>query len=221
MLFGQGQAFSQDNLFKGKTVGIYFSKKGFDYSGNYAIPLTQFLKTHRGKEAVVEDLKLESIIAMGQKLSGQFAGATGADSAYFLNENPVLGREFIRAFRSQSDTLDSLGPGFNHTDLILVVNPIMLGSRKNPVVYVRSNRIINKQEIVLNGRMMFSVFDAKTGLKVAWAEGCADEKETHMKVPDFHFYPQDSETGRFLGLLFSQTYRNLLAGVVSNCGTDF
>lgn len=217
-LFLPGALKAQDDIFAGKKVGIYFSKRGFDFDGNYNLHLTQFLKTHRGHDAKISDLKSETLIALGQKMTSQFSGTTGADSAFFLNENPVLGREFIRAYHAGNDTLDSLGVNFSSTDLILMVSPIVLGSRKNPVVFVRSNRIINRQEIVKNGRIKFTVWDTRSRLPIAWAEACADEKETSMRMVDFHFYPGSSPTGKFLGLLFTQVYRNLKDGKVSNCG---
>ena len=202
---------------KGKSVAVYFSKKQFNFDNNYRIPLSQFIKSDEGKDAEIEDIKIQTLIALGSLFSKQLAAPTQADSIYFLNENPALGSEFIKQYDSDNHELLPLDASFSHIDYVLVINPFVLGSYKTSSVYSRSNRIITEQIIVKTARIRFELFDPATGDRREVFETCVDDRKTKVDESYFEFHMEYSITGRFLAKLFSAAVDNMNSGIQNSC----
>jgi hypothetical protein len=203
---------------RGKRVAVYFSKKHFSFDDNYRIPLSQFIKSDAGDAAAeIEDIKLQTLVALGTLFSQQLRAPSQADSVYFLNEFPALAQAFMEHYSSDDHALDGLGSSFEGTDYILVVSPFILGSYKTSSVYSRSNRIITEQIVVKTARIRIELFAPQTGQRMHVFETCIDERKTPVPTIYFEFHIQSSRTGQFLARLFSLTLDNMNKGVVSSC----
>jgi hypothetical protein len=202
---------------KGKRVAVYFSKKHFNFDDNYRIPLSQFIKSDQGDKAEIEDIKLQTLVALGTLFSHQLKAATQADSVFFLNEFPQLASAFIGKYGSDDHALEALGSAFDSVDYVLVVNPFILGSYKTSSVYSRSNRIITEQVVVKTGRIRMELFEPQSGARRHVFESCIDERKTPVKEILFEFHMEASRTGQFLAKLFSLAVQNMNTGVENNC----
>jgi hypothetical protein len=200
-----------------KTVAVYFSKKQFTFDDTYRIPLAQFIKSDEGENADIEDIKLQTLVALGTLFSMQLQGPADADSVYFLNEAPDLAMEFIKHYSSDDGTLEPLGKAFARTDYILVLNPITLTSYKTSSVYSRSNRIVTEQIVVKMAHVALSLFDPKTGQNVQTYVCCIDDRKTKVGKPFFEFHMQSSRTGQFLAKFFSLAVTQMNEGIADNC----
>lgn len=216
-LFSAANAQSQQLPLKGKRVAVYFSSRQFDFDDSYRIPLSQFIKSDEGEKAEIEDIKRQTLIALGRLFSEQLKSPSQADSVYFLNENPAMGKAFMDHYDSDERTLEPIGASFAETDLILIVNPLNLTSYKTSSVYSRSNRIITDQITVKTARMSLEVFSPATGQRLTVAETCMDERKTQVTGNSFDLHMKSSKTGQFLGKLFTLAVQNLNEGKASNC----
>ncbi|MFM2376629.1 MAG: hypothetical protein RLZZ165_1726 [Bacteroidota bacterium] len=202
---------------KGTNVAVYFSKKYFSFDENYRIPLSQFIKSDLGENAEIEDIKTQTLVALGTMFSEQLRAPCQADSTFFLNEIPSLGGEFMRKYNAEEGLLEPLGAAFAGIDYVLVVNPLVLGSYKTSSVYSRSNRIITEQIVVKTARMNMDLFDTRSGARKSSFETCIDERKSHPRHLLFEFHMQSSRTGRFLARLFSLAVDNMNTGILTNC----
>jgi hypothetical protein len=218
-VFGQQDAQTAFPL-RGKRVAVYFSKKHFSFDDNYRIPLSQFIKSDEGDDAEIENIKLQTLVALGTLVSQQLKQPTQADSVYFLNEFPEKASAFMAHYISDDHSLSPTGTAFAGTDYILVVNPFILGSYKTSSVYTRSNRIITEQVVVKTARIRIELFDPQSGQRMHVYESCIDDRKTAVKDIFFEFHMQSSRTGRFLAKLFSMAVQNMNAGIASNCESN-
>ncbi len=111
LTFGFGQSVEEFPL-RGKRVAVYFSKKHFSFDDNYRIPLSQFIKSDQGENAEIEDIKLQTLVALGTLFAQQLKKPAEADSTYFLNEFPEMASKFIGSYGSDDHTLEPLGELF-------------------------------------------------------------------------------------------------------------
>lgn len=205
---------------KGKCVAVYFSKKHFSFDDNYRIPLSQFIKSDQGENAEIEDIKLQTLVALGTLFAQQLKKPCQSDSVYFLNEFPELASKFIGNYSSDDHALEPLGEVFGKTDYIMVLNPFILGSYKTSSVYSRSNRIITEQVVVKTARIRIELFEPRTGTRRFVFESCIDDRKTPVKDNFFEFHMQSSRTGRFLAKLFTLAVQNMNQGVENNCESN-
>lgn len=210
------QAQPKPQLLRGKRVAVYLTKKQFNYDDTYLLDLSQFILTHRGEDAVVDNVKLEALIALGELIPNQLEDSLGADSAYFLNEKPELAREFLEHYDMAMGSLTPLGKGFADTDLILVVSPLVLGHYTVSEVYVRSNRIINEPKRVRTGRLALHFYRPGDGRLVSEFNTCVDMKKENPPQK-FDFHNKKSSTGAFLAHLFSKAFDQVEKGQKEGC----
>lgn len=203
---------------RAKRVAVYFSKKYFSFDDNYRIPLAQFIKSDAGADAPVEDIKVQTLVALGSLYAQQLKQPSLADSVYFLNEHPELAARFMDSYDADDHSLAPLGGAMDGTDYILVVSPLVLGSYKTASVYSRSNRIITEQIVVKTARMRIELFEPRGGTRVQVYETCIDERKTPVKDIYFEFHMEFSKTGQFLARLFSLSLHNMNVGKGSSCG---
>jgi hypothetical protein len=211
---------SQPFPLKGKRVAVYFSKKHFTFDDTYRIPLSQFIKSDAGKNAEIEDIKLQTSVALGSMFAKQLKAPAQADSVYFLNEFPDLANSFIDHYQSDDRSLEPLGGKFEGTDYILVLNPFILSSYKTSSVYSRSNRIITEQVVVKTARVRIELFEPRSGDRRLEYETCIDDRKTPVRHIAFEFHLESSRTGRFLAKLFTLAVENINTGVHSNCENE-
>ncbi|MBL0020782.1 MAG: hypothetical protein IPP17_31210 [Bacteroidetes bacterium] len=84
---------------KGKRVAVYFSKKHFTFDDNYRIPLSQFIKSDQGENAEIEDIKLQTLVALGTLFAQQLKKPSAADSTYFPQRISRIGVQLHRRFQ--------------------------------------------------------------------------------------------------------------------------
>lgn len=216
----QAQVNSGTLPLRGKRVAVYFSKKHFSFDDNYRIPLSQFIKSDEGKDAEIENIKLQTLVALGTLFSQQLEQPSQADSVYFLNEFPSLAQAFIDQYSSDDHSLGAIGSAFSGTDYILVVNPFILGSYKTSSVYSRSNRIITEQVVIKTARIRIELFEPQSGQRMHVYETCIDDRKTVVKDLFFEFHMQSSRTGRFLSKLFSLAVQNMNNGIENSCESN-
>lgn len=219
VLFSQAATAQMEAPFplRGKTVAVYFSKKNFTYDDNYLIPLSQFVKAENEVAPTITDLKLQSLVALGNLFSAQLKSALHADSVFFLNENPLLAEKFLSEYKADQHYCGSLDTALSPADYIIVVNPLTLGSFKTSEVYSVSNRIITEQVIKKSGRLRLDVIEPVSGLMVGIYEACWSEQDAPPATIPFSFQSASSPTGKFLSHLFSIAVNNLNEGKKSNC----
>jgi hypothetical protein len=201
----------------GKTVAVYFSRKGFNFDDHYRIPLSQFVLADQGREIDIEDLKSQTLVSLGALFSAQLAQATQAKQVYFLNASPDSARSFMEAYDVDSNRLTAMGAALGETDYILVVNPLLLGSYKTSSVYSRSNRIITQQVFKKTARARMELFDPRDGSRMRVTETCVDERAMPKTDLLFEFHMKNSQTGNFLARLFSVAVTHLNEGSAGNC----
>ena len=206
----------EDFSMKGKSVGVYFTRKHFSYDDSYLIPLSQFIKSDQGVSTTVEDIEMQALVSIGRLFVEQADSFLDADSIFFLNENPVYAKIFMNHYNSNDHFLrrtDSL----RGADLIAVVNPFVLGSTKSTTVYTQSNKIITEPVNVKNGRIRVEFFEPATGYLVGVFEACLDEGNLPRTKVFFNFRNNESPTGRFIAGLFSVLVTNINEKRKSNC----
>jgi hypothetical protein len=221
MLSHTASLMAQDNQaafpLRGKRVAVYFSKKHFSFDDNYRIPLSQFIKSDEGGDTEIDNIKLQTLVALGTLFSNQLKVPTEADSVYFLNEFPDLASAFMEHYSSDDHTLAASGKAFAGTDYILVVSPFILGSYKTASVYSHSNRIITEQVVIKTARVRIELFAPQSGERMHVYESCIDDRKTPFKNICFEFHMQSSRTGAFLAKLFSHAVQNMNAGISDSC----
>lgn len=211
-----GQALSKNPL-ADKAVAVYVSKKQFSYGEHYNHLLSQFIKKDQGDDVMVDDIKLQSLVALGRLFAEQLPEAAKTRSCFFLNAKPELARAFIKQYVPEESKLAPLGASFANLDYILVVNPIVLSTYKSASVYTRSNRLITTYDMVKTGRIKFELYDPKTGQLVRSHNTCMDERGTKVPENYFSFYNADSKTGKFLSRMFSLGVYHLNQGIADAC----
>jgi len=202
---------------KDKTVAVYFSKKHFSFNQYFYHDVAQFIKTDAGDDVLIEDSKLQAIIALGALFSDQLAEPTEAKEVFFLNGRPELAREFIRNYAAAERRLSPLPTVSKEVDYILVVNPVNLVMERVPAVLTRSNRLVTTHDLVKTGQLRLDLFDPMSGDRVSTTRVCVNDRETFIPNEMFTFYPEESRMGEFLGKVFSLAVTNLNLGEVGNC----
>ncbi len=200
---------AQNNWLSGKKIGIYLSKKQFNFNENYNTPLTQLLQAG-GKEAKnIEDLKSEVLVILGEEIEKQCKQNLGLDSAWFVNANPEAARKVVSQLSGTLAKLDLHQPEFSGTDFIVIVGEIELGHYKTSAIYSRSNRILTEQILNRSGRVSIKVFKTQDGSLFYEGSSCLTENDLPKRERLFSFYNESSAVGDFLGTLFSGVFSPL------------
>lgn len=212
----QAQNLGHD-VFKGKTVAVYFSKKYFTFPEDYRFMVPAFILSDQGKDTPLEDLRQQTLISLGRMFAEQLASVTGADSAWFLNEDPAKASQFMQRYDADSSTLEPMPARLPGADLILVINPLTLGGYKRNIVYVRSDRVITEKEYEKTAKARFILFDPASGRPVASTHICFDSFNDKVDQPRFDFRSASSPLGKFLSQLFTLGILQLQGGIPTTC----
>ncbi len=207
----------QTDPLAGKTIAVYFSKKAYHFDRPYHHYLSQFIGAAEGEDILIDDLKLQSLIAIGKRFAAQLGAASEADSAFFLNEQPEMARAFIEGYSIDQHDMLPLGSSFTGVDLVLVVNPFQLFSERRPVVLTRSNRLVTKYDNVKKAKLSTELWDPSTGRLIQATETCMEHKKKGLPELRFDFQGDDSQTGRFLEYVFTVAVDRMASSADSNC----
>ena len=211
--------FSQGHpIFQEKTIGIYLSKKHYSYSDDHLLPMTQFVKSVRGTEVLVDDIKLESLICVGELLSAELAKVTGADSTYFLNQYPTQARSFIKNFDEENDQLKSGITSRGNTDFILVISELEIRPFYTTSVFTRSNRLVTEKVLQNKASLKVGLYPAMGGSSIKSFRICFDEVLDHQESLDFKFHNKKrSRMGTFFARLFTFGFRQIAKDNPDSC----
>jgi len=216
VLFG-GMCWSQANLMEGKRIGLYISSSGFELADGYFIPTAQFLSVEDDRSSIGE-LKAELMIRLGELLSEQLSMLSNADTVYFLNADVYKGRYFQQFYSTATNRLtDSLR--LENTDLLVVINSLVLNIRKHRSVYIRSNQMVTERIPIKVADMSISLLDPYVPDLAIEAKTCYDEQKDKKVSYEFDFYRENSKLGTFFSQLFSQWWYQLTEGELDNCET--
>ena len=196
-------AYAQLDLLKGKKVAVYFSKRQFSFDEEFNTALSQLLIKKNGPGYIIKDLKLETLVLMGERSTSSLATIAEVDSSWFLNGDPEAAKMFINAFNADAQTLSPLSGPFAGTDYVLVVSGVTLGHYKTSSVFVKSNRILTESIQHSSGRVNVQLFYAKNGMLVFSGESCLDEKDIDSREAGVDLFCEISPAGRFLSALIT------------------
>ncbi len=217
ILSGGAVSAQSPDLLEGKKVAVYFSKKTFQFDRPYHHFLSQFIKKVEGESVLIDDLKFQSLVAIGKRFSSQLASASSIDSAFFLNERTEMVRAFINSYSTNDHAMRPLKGSMTGVDLVLVVNPFQLFSERLPVVLARSNRLVTSYDVVKHAKLSFELWDPVKGQLLRSTESCVQQRNKDVPRIVFDFQGDESEVGRFLELVFSEAVDRLATGASSNC----
>ena len=210
-------AIGQLDMLSHKTIAVYFSKRQFGFDEEFNTALTQLLLKKNGDDYIVRDLKLETLILMGERTTQGLPTLTHADSSWFLNGNPEAAKIFMNAFNADSQNLKPLDGPFEGTDYVLVISGVNLGHYKTSSVYVKSNRILTESIQHSTGRVNVQLFHAKNGMLVFSGESCLDEKNIDNREAGIDLFCDTSPAGKFLSALITGGLSPICGKQVFSC----
>jgi hypothetical protein len=110
-----------------------------------------------------------------------------------------------------------MGDALGTTDAVLVVNPLSLSGYKRKIVYVRSDKVISEYEFVKTAKVSLTLFDPRSGRKLAGTVVCMDAFKDRVDSPKFDFGNKTSPLGKFLAEVFTLGILQLQEGIPSTC----
>jgi len=188
---------------EGKTGGIYLSRKEFGYSMEWLQMLNQFTRLG-GDDIPREDLKLATLVRLGQLLETNFPLAVRDSRWIFLNEEPELSNVWMRV-RGASTTEQGAMPMMpDSLDFIINVESLILSAYSEKSVYSKSNRIHTDRRVVFTGALQIRVTDRRNNNLMAPMILRINTELDSMEKSVFDFDNAASPGGQYLSVLFSQ-----------------
>ncbi|NBV14270.1 MAG: hypothetical protein EBS07_09415 [Sphingobacteriia bacterium] len=132
-----------NNAWESKNIGIYFSKKNFQYSDDWKQWLNQWVMQSSDVNLPRQELKLAVLVEMGNQLENGLK-VTQAHSVQFLNSIPEKSNEwsqFLLTGKRPGTWLDSL-------DYVLTLDSFTLSAYPVLSVYSVSNQLVNDKRWV-------------------------------------------------------------------------
>jgi len=188
---------------EGKTGGIYLSRKEFSYSMEWLQMLNQFTRLG-GDDIPREDLKLATLVRLGQLLEASLTSVVPESSWIFMNESPSLSNTWMR-IRSATDVPTSdLKSMPDSIDFIVNVESLLLSAYAEKSVYSQSNRIHTDRRLVYTGTAQIRITDRNNKNVMAPIVLRVNSDLDAMDLGILDFDNQTSPGGQYLSVLFSQ-----------------
>jgi len=202
---------------KSKTnYGLFISSKNFAYSEDFYKEISQFL-TIDDDRSWVGQMKQEFIIRMGWMLQEQIQKLQKADTMYFLNAEPALGRAFLNSYNFENYRYTQGSADLEGLKKIYVLNSFEINMRKHRSVYIRSNKMYTEYIPIMMLSFNIGVIDLENGGKMTQTEVCFDAQKSTTDAKYFDLYGNRSEVGKLLSKSYSQWWSQVLNGIPSNC----
>ncbi|MEZ4774278.1 MAG: hypothetical protein R3D00_13925 [Bacteroidia bacterium] len=199
-----GSAYSQNEILRGKQVGLYISGKDFEIPEEQNIAITQFL-TIGDDRSYAGKLKSEFMIRVGWMLSEQLQVLSGADSIHFLNADLPKGKAMQESWDAERSRLVRPGEVLKELDYILVLSPFSMTTRIHKSVFIRSNRMVTDRVTVRMSDMRITQFQLSDLSAVRNYHICFDEQTSEKpEKMYFDFYQEKSPVGKYISFLFSR-----------------
>ena len=196
--------------------GLFISSKNFAYSEDFYKEISQFL-TIDDDRSWVGQMKQEFIIRMGWMLQEQIQKLQEADTLFFLNAEPALGRAFLDSYDFESLRFSNSSAELEGLKKIYVLNSFEINMRKHRSVYIRSNKMYTEYIPIMVLSFNIGEIDLENGGKMTQTEVCFDAQKSTTNAKYFDLYSNKSEVGKLLSKSYSQWWSQLLNGIPSNC----
>ena len=206
----------QTDWLAGQKIGVYISSKGFSFSEEHQIPISQFLKIEN-EEAWQGRLRSELLIQIGWEFCEQLQVLGKADSVYFLNADLKWGKAMQKSYQVNNLKLSGKNPDLVGFDYILVINPFSIQTRIHKSVFIRSNRMISERVPISVGQMTIGILDPNRLGEEQYFDVCYDKQTSTKPAESFDFHRSESPFGKFLSNCFSQWWAQVLSNTISSC----
>lgn len=188
---------------EGKTGGIYLSRKEFSYSMEWLQMLNQFTRLG-GDDIPREDLKLATLVRLGQLLETNLSGVVKDSRWIFLNEEPELSNEWMRVRGALTADQKRMAAMPDSLDFIINVESLLLSAYSEKSVYSKSNRIHTDRRVVFTGALQIRVTDRQNNNMMAPMLLRINSDLDAMDRSALDFDNEVSPGGQYLSVLFSQ-----------------
>jgi hypothetical protein len=210
---------AQTEWLAGQQIGVYISSKGFSFSEEHQIPISQFLKVEN-EEAWQGRLRSELLIQIGWLFCEQLQALGKADSVHFLNADLKWGKAMQESYQVNNLKLNGKNPDLAGFDHIVVINPFGLHTRIHKSVFIRSNRMISERVPVSVGQMTIGILDPNRLGEEQYYDVCFDQQTSEKPAESFDFHRSESAFGKFLSHCFSQWWAQVLSNTSSSCAEE-
>jgi len=151
------------NPIKGRTVGLYFSKKGFVFSSEYNQLFAALLQHEDSLDLSEENLKTAASIAFGNFLCRSFDVQLGTDAAVFLNSNPKMAKSVIAAYKPDGFQFRLLKPHLpNQMEYLLLIENFNCTVRTAPSLATYSNQLYAFKRKIREADLTLKLYDVRT-----------------------------------------------------------
>jgi hypothetical protein len=188
---------------EGKTGGIYLSRKEFSYSMEWLQMLNQFTRLG-GDDIPREDLKLATLVRLGQLLETNLPSVVKDSRWIFLNEEPELSNVWMRVRGASTGDQKSMAAMPDSLDFIINVESLLLSAYSEKSVYSKSNRIHTDRRVVFTGALQIRVTDRQNNNMMAPMLLRINTDLDSMEKSALDFDNEVSPGGQYLSVLFSQ-----------------
>jgi hypothetical protein len=188
---------------KGKKGGVFVSRKNFSYTQDWLQYLNQFTQIG-GEDIPREDLKLATLVRLGQLLSRELSQQIPGLSMIFLNEDPQLSSSWLSVLNTPNGQTPSSTVGLDTFDFILTVESLSLYANQEKSVYSVSNQIRTEKRLLYNLEATIRITDGANHLKTAVVPLRIMTDQIEGLKPRFDFDNANSPGGVLLAELFSK-----------------
>lgn len=198
------------NLFKGKRVAIYISKRNLNFTEEYFRMLSHYIQVGDTLGLSDEDIRLGVIVKLGNDMARIIRAKMGADTAYFINGMGEFANLFIRNYQNKRLNFTPVVPQLPpRTDYILIIDGLLLTGENRESVYPISNVIATERRYAKIVKVEGRLFDVRNRQMAAGLLHTYDQDTTRHQT---FFYRADTEKYpalQFLSRVLNSYYYNL------------
>jgi len=144
---------------RGKRVGVYISLKNFQYSDDYSMMLSGYVRRSDSLGLEGEELRRAVVIRAGNQLADHLERDLGAESAVYLNALPEIAAELVSAERYKAVPYESLRK--LDLDYVLYWDDCRLTAENRNLVRTYSNQVFTVKHRVDQALMQWRVIDVR------------------------------------------------------------
>lgn len=188
---------------KGKKGGLYLSRKSFSYTQDWLQYLNQFTRLG-GEDVPREDLKLATLVRLGQLMTRELEAKIPGLSVQFLNADPELSSAWLGVLNTPNGQAAPRVAGLDTLDFLLTVENISLFANQEKSVYSISNQIRTDRRWLYNLEATVRITDGQNHLITASIPLRVMTEQVEGLQPRFDFDNSISPGGKMLAELFSK-----------------
>lgn len=147
---------------EGRTVGLYLSKKGINFTKDYYQSFAAFLLREDSLDLSDENLKTAFTVALGNFLSRKFEERLGVDSVYYLNTSPAAVKAITNGYRPEGFNLKGVKAAVpEKVDYLLMIETFKCAVRGAPSLVTYSNRLYSMNRKVRYADVTLKLYDLR------------------------------------------------------------